>query len=323
MRTLFPTASNGASRSRSAFLPLLLGVAILLSACGNRTTGPIADIEVNDSTLTARSEGELWYSVVESQNAGSTWEILAPERYGSDDPDDPNFGFEASDVQLVAALEVCSDQTCWRAVDQTIERSDDAGLTWATDFSLPEGRERFAPIDYPTIVDMAIIDTTDTRDQRQQAVVAATAEDGLLLGNADGTWIRRPIDHWAAPSLTGSLVQIVPELAAVVIGTAIAMAVLLAVATLITRRAHEQVGQSIVLLLSVLSVGPAAYYATLPLLDWQDGTIVARQDAIDQAIEAATFYGAIAAIGVVILSLLVRFRWTRRLGPLPFPDTPA
>ncbi len=296
----------------------MLVLAVLLSACGERNPGPIADVEGNGFILTARAEGERWYDVTETRNAGISWELLSPERYTSEDPDDPNFGFDVPQVELETMLEVCSEETCWRAADNTIERSDDSGTTWAQDFALPEGRERFAPENYPTIVDMTIV-----REKSQPVVVAATAENGLLLGRQDGTWVRRPIDHWQAPELTGSIAQIWPELTAVVLAAAVALAVLAFLAAMIMRRAHEQIAHSIVSVLAVLGIVPAAYYATLPLLDWADGTIANRQDAIDQATEAATFYGIIAFVVVIVLSLLVRFRWNRRLGPLPFPDTPA
>ncbi len=297
---------------------LLLGAALLLSACGDRTPGPIADIEGDRFILEARSEGEHWYDVTESRDGGATWTLLSPERYGSDDPNDPNFGFDAPQVALEQMLEICNDETCWRAAGTTVERSDDGGATWAEDFALAEGRDRFAPDGYPTIVDMTIVS-----QRGDSLVVAATAENGLLLGRPDGTWDRRSIDHWQAPELTGSFIHVWPELTGVVIAAALGLALLALLSSTIMRRAHEQIAHSIVSLIAVLAIAPAAYYATLPILDWADGTIVARQDAIDDAIAAATFYGIIAAVVVVVLSLLVRLRWSRRLGPLPFPDTPA
>lgn len=316
--TLGRAPTTPPARGNRIVVALLIGVALLLSACNERNPGPIADIEGNGFTLTARAEGERWYDVTESRDAGFSWTQLDPERYGSDDPNDPNFGFDAPQVELEAMLQVCSEQICWRAAESGIERSNDGGTTWAEDFLLPEGRERFSPDDYPVIVDMTIV-----REKSKPVVIAATAENGLLLGRPDGTWLRRSIDHWQAPDLTGSLIHVWPELMAVVIAAAIALSILVLLAFTIMRRAHEQISHSIVSLLAVLGVAPAAYYATLPLLDWADGTIVARQDAIDDSIAAATFYGVIALIVVVVLSLLVRFRWSRRLGPLPFPDTPA
>lgn len=293
-------------------------VVVALSACGERDPGPIADVEGNSFILTARAEGERWYEVTESRDAGLTWELQDPERYGSDDPADPNFGYDVEQVELSNMLEICEATVCWRATDAGIERSNDDGATWASDFRLASGRERFSPEGYPTIVDMTIV-----RERSQPVVVAATAEHGLLLGRPDGEWVRRSIDHWEAPTLTGSWIQVWPEITGVAVAAAIGLAIMATLAATIMRRAYEQIAHSLVSIVAVLAVGPAAYYATLPFLDWADGTIVARQDALDEAISAATFWGLIALVVVVVLSLLVRLRWTRKLGPLPFPDTPA
>ncbi len=356
MPALFRTDTGPArSVSHRLVLGLVLGVVVLLAAaCGGGDPGPIADAETsNGFTLTLRSEGDLWYDVTESTDGGTTWEAKAPERYlpgtelgiaaeeksrtariTSDTAGDPGAeGGAIVESPYTQTTEICSTDgnTCWRAVlapeDRTdtdevawtgIERSDNAGTTWQTDFRVAQGRERFAPEGYPTIVDMARVNV-----RGKQTIVAVTAEHGALRSSTPGEWEQTDILHWSAPDLNGSWMLAWPELTAIAIASALALAVLFTIMFTLTRRAHEQVGQSLLSIIATLAVVPMAYYATQPILEWIDGTIVDRADAIADAQSAATLWALIALVVVVVLSLALRYRWSRRLGALPFPDTPA
>lgn len=292
--------------------------ALVLAGCGEREPGPIADLETRGNLIVARSINERWFEVTESRDAGRTWKLLSPERYGSDDPNDPRFSLDDPVLELEQNLGICDGDDCWKATGTGIEASRDGGQTWQQGFEIPEGRERFAPTDYPTIVDIEIVKSNGVN-----VVVAATAENGLIVGNADNTWDRRSIDHWQAPDLTGNWVKVWPEITAMVIATAIVFALLLLLVNTLTRRAHEQIGQSFLSIVAVGLVAPIAYYSTLPILDWSDGTIVARDDAIDTAIASGLAWTALAAVVVALLSLALRYRWSRKLGSAPFPNTPA
>ncbi len=292
--------------------------ALLLSACGERDPGPIADIETRGNLIVARSINERWFDVTESRDAGRTWKLLGPERYRSDDPNDPNFSLDDPAIELTTNLGICDGDKCWKATSDGIEASQNGGQTWEHAFGVPEGRERFAPENYPTIVDMAIVRSNDGN-----IVLAATAENGIIVGNADQTWERRAIDHWQAPDLTGSWVKVWPEITAAVTATALVFALLLLLINTLTRKAHEQLGQSFLTIIAVGLSAPIAYYSILPILDWSDNTIVARDDAIADATAAGVLWTILAAVVVSALSLALRYRWSRKLGALPFPDTPA
>ncbi|HEY3437513.1 MAG TPA: hypothetical protein VGK35_07480 [Actinotalea sp.] len=92
-------------------------------------------------------------------------------------------------------------QVCFRPVEHGlgVQRSDDAGATWQTEWSVEEDvvaelADRYSPRANIWTADVAVLTTDDGF-----VVVAANAEDGLAVRLGDGTWDRVGFAFQASP----------------------------------------------------------------------------------------------------------------------------
>ncbi|ROS27871.1 hypothetical protein [Cellulomonas sp. PhB150] len=192
------SASGPATRLRSNLALLVVLPVAVLATAATSTSGPTGAAEVGVV------DGVLWVGDSSGHGEGAYW-------YGTTDTvtwDDIGYGQPGSDQFAQAggtAVSACApdEKQCFRVGSSalSVERSDDGGATWATDWSVPDedlaelaGRYEGEVRPLRT-VGVAILPTADGF-----RVVAANGGDGLAVRDEDGTWTRTGFTYRAYDS---------------------------------------------------------------------------------------------------------------------------